>query len=973
MQANIYPGRVERPDWNNAELIQRERLPAHAYLVPFPDLSGCRHALSDNRRLLSPYLIDLSGAWDFRYYPDILQLPENILSFRSGFEQRQIPEERTSFISGQPTPEQRQNDYPFPVIPPWVPSEQPVLVYRRTCRLPLAWSGLRKRLVIHGLRSAGHIFVNGRLYGYTQGSGLPAEFDLSTAFHDGDNELFVLVYPFSAGSYFEQSAGQPAGIIRDIYLEAVPAVSLYDVRLQTIPGPEADAWQLDLDLQLVSSRIALDQPVVRASLYLGDECLQEGCWAVELRPADKAVYAPPIQTAGSLAVNFLVSGIMPWNDEQPNLYDLYIHVEDRNGRDLVCVHQAVGFRALTGSGRDLQINGKPLQMRAVSWRTAHEPEWSPANLGPVIRYLRLLKQCHLNTLYFRDEPPDPIMLELCDIYGFYVIESIPVEHVDASVLDAFGQSGQELPVRLAMDRIERLIRRDFNHACLIMWSAGFLLHADLETTAWQNTLAEQIRRLDKTRWLQGRDCPDCAARLDQWLQPDPEREFWRGSAAYPEPEQPGGCLYDLSQEPSLLKALKQVLRPLDIQPVDILAGTFLLRNRLSWTSAACYQISWQLMRQGKPILSGELDGIRADPGTDQMIELVYGEQDFLDGADYVLGFTVDQAEPSLWADEGDEIFRQEFRLAAGDVPEASSGGHGGGRLRLESDRHHLIISGSRFWLVFNRVTGALESWRSGEKEFVAPLYSGHPGGTQAGRPAGFYCSLQRLYEPADHSDVLYWQKKGLDRLWTQIRSVQDGCDGQNAIVDFEADLGAAGLPASCRLVLRYEIHAAGDVQLYACLSPVGEETLFLPCFSMCLNLKKTFGLFNWYGSGPERNQIRLETTGRTGLYEMPAADLLRTGRDPGLFTHLRWLTFKDESGFGLSIRSDQLFAFNLRQPGVPGLRAASADLPYDMPAPILQLFHQPGADSRSGVGGIILREPVKMTLMMRPIVSGERI
>ena len=120
---------------------------------------------------LSPSVLSLRGEWDFRCYASMLQLPENILSFRSGFEKRPLPEMAPiqPILLDPP-------GLPFPLDPPHVPSEQPVLVYRRTCRLPLVWSSLRKRLVLHGVRSACHVFVNSKLAGYTQGSGLMADF-----------------------------------------------------------------------------------------------------------------------------------------------------------------------------------------------------------------------------------------------------------------------------------------------------------------------------------------------------------------------------------------------------------------------------------------------------------------------------------------------------------------------------------------------------------------------------------------------------------------------------------------------------------------------------------------------------------------------------------------------------------------------------------------------------------------------------
>ena len=127
MQAQIYPGRQDPPDWNNPGLTQINRMQAHAHQIPFPDMASCRHAATGNRLLMSPYIISLDGPWDFRFYANILHLPENILSFRSGFEKRSVPDKMSGLGARLfPQHEKKQARYPFPVMPPLVPPEQPV-------------------------------------------------------------------------------------------------------------------------------------------------------------------------------------------------------------------------------------------------------------------------------------------------------------------------------------------------------------------------------------------------------------------------------------------------------------------------------------------------------------------------------------------------------------------------------------------------------------------------------------------------------------------------------------------------------------------------------------------------------------------------------------------------------------------------------------------------------------------------------
>ena len=896
MKANLYPGRGTLPDWNDLDIRQREQMPAHAYRITFPDLASCRHALSANRRYLSPYVINLSDGWECRLYPDILQLPENILSFRSGFEPTSVPGGMT--VNPAPTTG-RTEAYPFPVTPPLVPSAQPVLVYRRTCRLPLLWGGLRKRLVLQGIGGAAHVFANGKLAGYTQGSCLPAEFDLTAVLHDGDNELFILAYPYCTESFLEQP--DPAGrfgLIREIYCEATPPVGIQDVTVRTMPAPDSEAWRLDLAVSVYSCRISTETPQVRISLWQDAECLSETLWPVLLQAADSQGCAAPVQSTGSLAASLLLPGILPWNDENPVLYDLYVVVEDRSGKELSCQHQAIGFRHLDRNGGQLQINGRPLQLRAA--RLSGRPA---RTIPDMIDCLRQIKQSHLNGIYSQGYPVDPIFLELCDIFGVYVIDEAPLDISHPLMLKALTEDPRWLDA--AREILERLIRRDFNHPCVLFWSAGIFRQEGPAI----DLLADAVRALDNTRWLHLADLPDCSRNLAQT--PIPADLAW--------PVGGGMCFCDWERRsPQLLQAIAQALRPLDIRAVDAASGAFLIANRLNWLSAAQFGVEWVLLREGRPILTGQLDNIRMAPGEEQYLELIYGLEPLADDKDYILRFEVSYAEDSLWANAGDEAFFQEFILAAADIADEPETTRSGGRLRLESERHHLIVSGSRFWLVFNRINGALESWRFGDKELIA---AAPPAGDGL---SGLHGTLFRPPEPMDEPWLAAWRQFGYDRLTTQVISARDGCDGQNAVIEMILHLAAAGRPAGHELLLRYEIRASGDLKVFTSLTALQPDMPPWPCFCLSINMKPEYSQVSWLGTGPGISLSRLPGTCRSGLFGADLADQETNDRwqaaaSLGRHSHTRWLSCKDGSGFGLLIRADQVFGHTARIIGLPGL------------------------------------------------------
>lgn len=930
MKADLYPGRGTWPDWNNLDILQRDRLPAHANLVTFPNLASCRHAVADNRRYLSPNIINLKSGWESRYYPDILQLPESILSFRSGFEPYHV-------AGGQPigvgVDEVQTIGYPFPVTPPLVPSEQPVLVCRRTCQLPLTWSGVRKRLVMQGVSSSCHVFVNGKMVGYSQGSCLPAEFDINNSLHEGDNELFILIYPRCDGSYLEKQSNRPlTGLIREIWFEAVPAISIYDLQVKTSYQPDDQTWLLDMEIQLISYRIAMDSPQIKISLWQGDECLTNSDWTVSLKPNDNHGFTAQVQSIGQLTARTRLAGILDWNDEKPFLYDLFVTVEDRGGHELCSVHQAVGFRTITRQDDSILINGRSLQMRAAVWPSRRPAGKAEPSICEMIAVLRQLKQNNFNALYLKDYPADPILLELCDIYGVLVIDEAPLEISHPLMLDAMREDSRWR--KAALERLERLVRRDINHPCVVLWSAGIFRQGG----ALALSLADSVRQLDNTRLIHILDTPDLSLELDARMTGSfgsQQQEGWPSA-----PKGTGQCYYHLDiADSTLLRELKQIMRPLQIEAVDAANGAFTITNIRQWTAASEYQIGWLLLRDGQIILSGELDNIRIGPGEEKFVELYYGDRTFDDGSEYLLRFEAVWADDSLWATAGDEIFFAEFTLASSEPPDFEAPGRSGGRLRLESDRHHLIVSGSRFWMVFNRINGSLESWRIGDKELIAA----HPTISGSGL-SGLHDSIWRATDFLDGVWLPEWRLAGYDRLIPQVISTQEGCDGQSAVIEMVIHLAAAGKPACLEIISRYDIRTAGDLRVFSSLRWLTADLPPLPCFSLCLNMNRSFDQINWVGCGPQPGLASLHASSRRGYFSGRQCDPVQgvslPGDVAGIFSETNVLTFKDKTGLGLSIRAGQPFGFAVKPAGQTEAWPGFAEIRPERQLLAVQLFQQ---------------------------------
>ncbi|MGH2562263.1 MAG: sugar-binding domain-containing protein, partial [Thermomicrobiales bacterium] len=306
---------VTLPDWENPAILSRHREPPRATLIPYPTESA---ALAGDR-IQSPLVKLLNGHWQFRYLPNP--------AVPAGFERLEADEVRWGTIPvpscwqlhGHGIPVYTNVLYPFPVDPPRVPNENPVGLYRREFTLPETWGAKQVFLVFEGVNSACYVWVNGQQVGYSQGSHMPAEFNVTPYLQPGKNVLAVQVFQWCDGSYLEdQDFWRLSGIFRDVYLYATPAVRIRDIRTAT----HLDDQYTDADLEVqISPRRNGDRPVATLSV---DARLYDDHGHIV---ADGQVAAgvemdgDPEQT---VATSIHVASPNLWTAETPHLYTLLV-------------------------------------------------------------------------------------------------------------------------------------------------------------------------------------------------------------------------------------------------------------------------------------------------------------------------------------------------------------------------------------------------------------------------------------------------------------------------------------------------------------------------------------------------------------------------------------------------------------------------------------------------------------------------
>ena len=493
------------PDWENPNVIGRNKEPARCSGMSFPDESSAVGAGRED----SPYFRSLNGNWKFNWVKKPAERPKEFYKpgyDASGWDEIRVPSNWQ--MEGYGVPIYVNTEYPFQPDPPRVTSEppkeytsyelrNPVGSYRRTFVVPEGWDGREVFIHFDGVKSAFYLWVNGKKVGYSQGSMTPAEFNITEYLKDGRNTLAAEVYRWSDGSYVEcQDMWRLSGIYRDVFLFSTPPVHLHDffVRTDLDQSYRNATLELDLNVRNYAASTAEDL-TVEANLLDADGV------PVSADPLF-ARHIPRLAGGEESELRFATQIKNPrkWSAEKPYLYALVLRLKNADGEVVEVKSDEIGFREVEIKGKRLFVNGKPVYIKGVN-RHEHDPaRGRTVSRKRMLQDVTLMKQFNFNTVRTSHYPSHPHWYDLCDRYGLYVIDEANVE--------SHGLL-QELPKDLpewrepCVDRMRSVIERDKNHPSVIIWSLGN--EAGLGTT--QEHMADWAHDRDPTRPLMYRFKP----------------------------------------------------------------------------------------------------------------------------------------------------------------------------------------------------------------------------------------------------------------------------------------------------------------------------------------------------------------------------------------------------------------------------------------------------------------------------------
>ena len=427
----------------NPEILHVNTEADRNYYIPFApgeDAFGSRKT--------SGRLTDLNGDWDFTFYESFAEMPNDFLNRKAA---DVIPVPSCIQLKGYDKPQYTNFAYPFPYDPPFIPADNPVAVYHRT--FDYKEDGRERYLVFEGVDSCFYLFVNGQIFGYAQVSHAMHEFRITEALTEGENHIVVAVLKWCDGSYLEdQDKIRMNGIFRDVYLLTRPKqhISKYVYTATFGDDYETAALHVETSTDAAVSYVLKDRDGTVIKEGKADE---DGFFDIKID-------APVL-----------------WNPEKPYLYDLTLITDDE------IIGEKVGLREITIKDGVFKVNKRPVKLRGVNRHDSYGKTGYVCDERMMREDLYLMKRCNINTIRTSHYPNQPLFYQLCDEIGMFVIDEADLES-HGSVTAANGSEWKAGYDQIAMlatnpifakavtDRIMKLVNRDINRPCVILWSMG---------------------------------------------------------------------------------------------------------------------------------------------------------------------------------------------------------------------------------------------------------------------------------------------------------------------------------------------------------------------------------------------------------------------------------------------------------------------------------------------------------------------
>ena len=438
--------------YEDLNVMHDKTMPARAYYIP---ASVRMDDLVEHRENSDRFQM-LSGEWKFQYYNSIYDVKESFYEKGydvSGFDHVTVP--GVWQMDGYDTHQYTNIRYPFPFDPPYVPQDIPCGAYVHNFEYNREKKASKAFLNFEGVDSCFYVWVNGVYAGYSQVSHATSEFDVTDLLNEGENTLAVLVLKWCDGSYLEdQDKFRMSGIFRDVYLLKRPEKTIRDYHITT--------------------DVEKDRVTVKLDMYFSEP--------VETKVTIEDKYGAVVARGGTAengVLELTVLNPVLWNAENPYLYQVILTMPDE------VIVDRIGFRTIEIKDKVVYFNGEKIKFRGVNRHDSDPETGFVISIQQIKKDLMLMKQHNFNAIRSSHYPNAPYFYQMCDEYGFMVIDEADIEahgpfmlyrkeDTDQNRFRRWNEKIADDPAweKAIVDRVRLMVQRDKNRPCIVMWSMG---------------------------------------------------------------------------------------------------------------------------------------------------------------------------------------------------------------------------------------------------------------------------------------------------------------------------------------------------------------------------------------------------------------------------------------------------------------------------------------------------------------------
>ena len=938
--------------WENYQIDGINRMPARAHFLTFPSKEK---ALLNNNRYTHAFK-NLNGVWKFMFLDAPEYSPEGF--FNSDFDVTKMDDITVPGnwqLQGYGKMHYSDLWYNFPINPPYVPTENPTGIYKRTFFVEESYRD--KKIIIRfcGVDSAYHLWINGKEVGYSKVARNESEFDITDLIRVGEeNDVTVRVYQWSDGTYLEdQDMWWESGIFRDVELIGVPKDGINDYKVIADLDDEYKNGIFKVEAFLRTTK------EVNVTFELVD--------AGENTVFTKTVVAKE----GKACIDEVIANVNHWTAETPYLYKLFMTVED-DGQIVEVIPQNVGFRNIRLNGETFLVNGVAIKFKGVN-----RHDYSPQNGRVVSREeiekdIILMKQFNINAIRTSHYPNSYYLYDLCDEYGMYLIAETDLECHGFELTGDYKWITDDPSWELAyVSRMTRMIERDKNHPAIIFWSLGNesafgcnfrkmtdvahemdptrLVHYegdfDVESADVYSTMYTWIENPKKPYLMKDiiekskkphihceychamgngpgnlKDYQDLVYAHDklqggfvwEWFDHGIESFTESGEKYYryggdfgDDPSNKDFCIDglimpDRTPSPGLYE-YKKVIEPITTTAVDIQKGIINLLSRYDFANLDRFNLVYKVMEDDVILQTGFMvvPSIEARANKDITLPYDLSAIKVKPGAHYYVNISYQLREDTSYASSGHELATAQFELPLYKEgimvrPE--------GILNVEKEHTTLHVKGANFSLDFNLVNGNLMNI---VRDGMQVLSKGP-------RLTLWRAPISNDMEIIDKLKKVYF----LHLEHEVVMNIDYHMEGNILKVEVDTINSTTNSAWHFKTKYVYTVCPSGDILIDVEGTPSGRVDLapdMLPRIGVSMHLDKSMEHVRYFGMGPGENYADSKEAAQMGLYANTVDGLFTNyviPQENGNHMGCKWVSMTNDRGMGLLASTEGDFNFS---------------------------------------------------------------